>query len=175
MHEHCTAQVKAVKGFSSSNLSNPSDAILPWSEWHTKVSESIEASEFWSCIQRILLVLHVQNFKAFIFNPASWFHLIQTHYDFIPKPNWFFGPLCRLKCFCFPGFLTRKVQIKCTVHENKTMCSFHNLNPQTLKVQGLTVVTLLFAAVAGDVTALHRHYLQVENKNNSGDNKKKTK
>ena len=30
-----------------------------------------------------------------------------------------------------------------------------------LQVQGLTVVTLLFAAVAGDVTALHRHYLQV--------------
>lgn len=29
------------------------------------------------------------------------------------------------------------------------------------QVQGLTVVTLLFAAVAGDVTALHRHYLQV--------------
>ena len=28
-------------------------------------------------------------------------------------------------------------------------------------MQGLTVVTLLFAAVAGDVTALHRHYLQV--------------
>ena len=41
-----TAQLKAVKSFSSSNLSNPSDAILPWSEWHTKVSESIEASEF---------------------------------------------------------------------------------------------------------------------------------
>ena len=57
----------------------------------------------------------------------------------------------------------------------KTMRSFHNLNPQTLKVQGLTVVTLLFAAVAGDVTALHRHYLQVENKNNSDDNKTKTK
>ena len=83
-----------------------------------------------------------------------------------PNPIDFFGPLCRLRCFCFPGFLTRKVQIKCTVHENKTMCSFHNLNPQTLKVQGLTVVTLLFAAVAGDVTALHRHYLQVEIKNN---------
>ena len=30
-----------------------------------------------------------------------------------------------------------------------------------VQVQGLTVVTLLFAAVAGDVTALHRHYLQV--------------
>ena len=29
------------------------------------------------------------------------------------------------------------------------------------QVQGLTVVTLLFAAMAGDVTALHRHYLQV--------------
>jgi len=28
------------------------------------------------------------------------------------------------------------------------------------EVRGLTVVTLLFAAVAGDVTALHRHYLQ---------------
>ena len=31
------------------------------------------------------------------------------------------------------------------------------------QVQGLTVVTLLFAAMAGDVTALHRHYLQVVN------------
>jgi len=31
---------------------------------------------------------------------------------------------------------------------------------ESFEVQGLTVVTLLFAAVAGDVTALHRHYLQ---------------
>ena len=35
------------------------------------------------------------------------------------------------------------------------------LLPLVLQVQGLTVVTLLFAAVAGDVTALQRHYLQV--------------
>ena len=43
------------------------------------------------------------------------------------------------------------------------MVTLPQLQPLTLapQVQGLTVVTLLYAAVAGDVTALHRHFLQV--------------
>jgi len=46
--------------------------------------------------------------------------------------------------------------------DNMRHSSSTKLDPrrQSFEVQGLTVVTLLYAAVAGDVTALHRHFLQ---------------
>ena len=62
---------------------------------------------------------------------------------------------------CFADFLTTKIFEIFEIFNKQNICTTTMKGKMMLQVQGLTVVTLLFAAVAGDVTALHRHYLQV--------------